>query len=160
MNQKKNVTVYVVSIIAALGLGFFLGHSFALKGLARGRIDVSGTSTGRDLQEEFEQYKEAILSMHNIVTGIECYRAEHGEPTRDLNELIPEYLNPMSFIDPWGEAYIYEVAADGTAYLGCGGNDGRFGGFDQTGSFTFPAKGADLIFIDGMLVLGPEVQGE
>lgn len=109
--------------------------------------------------ENRDNYKKAILEMHNIVTGIEGYRADHGFPPKTLSLLVPEYLSSFSSNDPWGKAYIYGTNGKNAGLASCG-SDGEFLGFNQKGTYEAPDSGEDIIFVDGAMSYRPLAQGE
>lgn len=103
---------------------------------------------------EKNKFKQAVLDVQNIATGIEAYRAETGLPPDQLDVLVPVHLAALPSLDPWGNSYIYQKSGE-HAGIASGGSDGVFKGFDQPHPNRSREQGGDILMIDGMFIEEP-----
>ena len=112
------------------------------------RINGDGKQGGNELNA----YLKSIASIREVAKNLEIYHLDNMKLPADLSKLVPEFVDEIP-MDAWGHALHYRVSDDGSTYfIGSGGSDGRFEGFDQQGTYSQP-NGRDIIFSDGGFTL-------
>jgi hypothetical protein len=110
-----------------------------------------------------EKVNKALMDMKSIGTAIESYVTdEYKSPEfntiQELKGVLePFHIRKLPTIDPWGNPYLYKHGTGDKKYeyfVGCGGSDGIFEGFEQTGTYT-EFTGKDIIYGNGYVVYGP-----
>lgn len=103
--------------------------------------------------------KSFAMAIESYIT--DYYEAPQVETLAELKEkLEPFYIKTLPMKDGWGNEFIYKHGTDDakdTYFIGSGGSDGKFEGFEQTGTYT-DRKGKDIIFTNGEFVYSPELK--
>ncbi len=106
--------------------------------------------------------------MKSIGMAIESYITDNyfAPQVADLREmqqlLIPFHTKVLAQKDAWGNNFHYKHGDTGTDkqdfyWIGSGGSDGKFEGFDQTGTYEYE-KGKDIIFHNGNFTYSPNIK--
>jgi len=104
------------------------------------------------------QYKSTMGDMMNISVAINSYILDHGKAPQaeSISELqvllVPYYIRTLPMQDVWGNLYHYRIDPRANEqkwtvhyyWLGSGGSDGIFLGFNQIGDYQ-DLNGQDLI---------------
>jgi hypothetical protein len=118
--------------------------------------------TTNELEKE---YRASMALIRRIGSSIESYRTDHGGPPRGdsiyqlmkSGGLVPAYLKIPILQDAWGYDLNYQTRMAGgqrSYWIGSGGNDGSFAGFDQEWDQKATA-GADIIYANGEFIMYP-----
>jgi hypothetical protein len=113
-------------------------------------------------KSDVEYRKKYVVAMNEVKTigfAIESYVTDWSKPPvhasiREMaadTKFVPFYIKQMPVTDPWGNEYHYKYSAEGeygTYWVGCGGSDGIFNGFDQIGHPELQPN-IDIIFSNG-----------
>jgi hypothetical protein len=114
--------------------------------------------------------KATMGDMKSIAMAIESYITDNYEapPGNSLAELQsklqPFYIKVLPIKDAWGNDYHYKHGTGDQKdayFIGSGGRDGVFNGWDQTGSYIVTQMNHfdnDIIFANGQFVYGPKVK--
>ncbi len=110
--------------------------------------------------------KATMGDMKSIGTCIESYitdnylapQVENLEQLKD--HVVPFHIKVLPLKDAWGNNFFYKRGDVGTDkqdyyWIGSGGSDGKFDGFDQSGNYDY-SKGKDIIFHNGTFTYGPK----
>ncbi|MCP5109120.1 MAG: hypothetical protein GY950_37410, partial [bacterium] len=84
-------------------------------------------------------------------------RIKDVEQLKTYQDFIPNYFKDEQSLpqeDGWGN-YLYYKAEGNDYWLGSGGSDGKFSGFDQEGLYT-ELEGSDVVYSNGQFVFGPQ----
>lgn len=88
---------------------------------------------------------------------------EYAPEVDSLEELhyyknfVPLYIKSLVTQDAWGNPLHYKAEGD-RFWLGSGGSDGKFEGFDQEGTYT-DWQGKDIVLSGSTLTYGPKMAG-
>lgn len=112
--------------------------------------------------------KATMGDMKSIMMAIEGYIADMdeippGETLAEMQEkLSPFYIKTLPLKDAWGFDFHFKRGAKKDAYfIGSGGKDGMFNGWNQTGYYivsTMKGFDNDIILTNGNFVYGPKVK--
>lgn len=112
--------------------------------------------------------KATMGDMKSISVAIESYVTDNyeippGESLAEMQEkLSPFYIKTLPLKDAWGFDFHIKRGANKDAYfIGSGGKDGVFNGWNQTGFYYVTQTSGfnnDIILADGMFVYGPKVK--
>jgi type II secretory pathway pseudopilin PulG len=114
--------------------------------------------------------KATMGDMKTIGTAIESYITDTYEapPGNSLEEikakLEPFYIQKLPLKDAWGNDFHYKHGTGNKKdeyFIGSGGKDGVFDGWDQTGFYivaTMNGFNNDFIYANGQFVFGPKVK--
>ena len=100
--------------------------------------------------------RASFQPMYSFVRDYE-YAPEVGslEELRYYKNFVPLYMASLTTRDAWGNPLHYK--AEGSRFwIGSGGSDGQFAGFDQEGAYT-DWQGKDIILSGDTLVYGPRM---
>lgn len=108
------------------------------------------------------KYKLAMGDLREIGKLVESFIIDKYEAPNSINEIFTltewgkQYKDKLHSKDPWGNNYLYKKDKfDKEKYwIGCAGNDGKFEGFNQKGTYEISEnkKGQDIIFSNGVFV--------
>jgi type II secretory pathway pseudopilin PulG len=172
----KDITVYAVTRYTGEGTVTTLNHTMGVEHLmlmpalvttgivAAVAIPKIITATQKGKQ------KATMGDMKSIMTAIESYITDnyYAPKAKNMEELqkllVPFYIRRMPLTDAWGFPFHYSHGSDDnkdTYFLGSGGKDGVFNGFDQTGFYWVNSThdfNNDIIVSNGTFVYGPKVK--
>ena len=126
--------------------------------LALGLVFV-GCGEGKK-ENQRDNYLKAMMDLKNIGLSVEAYIADNYECPNVTTigelkaKLFPAYVKSMPQKDPWGNPYVYKYVDKEKYFLGSGGSDGQFGGFEQKGTYN-TYEGQDIIYSQGEFLLFP-----
>jgi hypothetical protein len=108
------------------------------------------------------KYKLAMGDLREIGKLVESFIIDKYEAPNSINEIFTltewgkQYKDKLPNKDPWGNNYLYKKDKfDKEKYwIGCAGNDDKFEGFNQKGTYEISEnkKGQDIIFSNGVFV--------
>ncbi len=111
-----------------------------------------------------KMYRAAMSDMKTIGIALDSYAEDWGEfpDVNSMTELkkingdifVPHYIKYLP-LDPWGNEYLIKSKND-NYWLGCGGSDGVFSGFDQEGLYEL-APGKDIVFHNSLFVYAAKI---
>ncbi len=143
---------------------------------------VQGQFTGNanpKVEKFFEKMRRASITsrlkitmrnMYILGLAIESFKAGYSyvpdvvevDQLRTYGDFVSKYLSryikpgqPLPLDDGWGN-YFYYKSADRDYWIGSGGSDGKFSGFDQKGIYTDLGKN-DVIYSNGKFVYLPQL---
>lgn len=143
---------------------------------------VEGQITGNanpKVEKFFEKLRRASItsrlkmtmrSMYILGLAIESFKAENSyapdvvevDQLRTYGDFVSKFLSryikpgqPLPLDDGWGN-YFYYKSTDRDYWIGSGGSDGKFSGFDQKGVYTDLEKN-DVIYSNGKFVYLPQL---
>lgn len=109
--------------------------------------------------------KITMTNMYILGRAIESFRAQNGyspqvtdiSQLKTYEEFIPKYIKdekslPME--DGWGNYLYYKAGLNKDYWIGSGGSDGKFNGFDQKGLYS-EIVANDVVFFNGRFIYGP-----
>jgi hypothetical protein len=108
--------------------------------------------------------KTTMGDMKNVGSAIESYMVDNYfapqvstfAELKDL--LVPFHIMILPMTDAWGNEFHYKADELGpnqdNYFIGSGGSDGKFEGFDQAGTYS-DSNGKDIIFSNGTFVYFP-----
>jgi len=147
-----------------------VGTAAILPALAVGGIVAAIAIPNLIAAKKKSEQKITLGDMKTIGTAIESYMIDNGhapqvESMEELKKLLePFYIKTLPLDDGWGFEFHY-IHGTGeqqdTYFLGSGGKDGLFEGFDQAGFYVAAGPGdfaKDIIFSNGMFVYGPRIK--
>lgn len=150
--KKKNL---LFGIIFILIIGFFFVNCGSQE----------GENTTTDEKDIKSFYTTTMADMKNIGTAIESYMVDNSEaPQVETFSALPGKLQPDHIVtlplkDSWGNDYLYQFDPNNKEiyWIASAGSDGKFDGFDQTG--TYPSDrltGQDIIYSNGTFQYFPK----
>jgi len=143
---------------------------------------VQGQFTGNTnpkVEKFFEKLRRASITsrlkitmrnMYILGLAIESFKAQYSyvpdvvevDQLRTYGDFVSKFLSryikpgqPLPLDDGWGN-YLYYKSADRDYWIGSGGSDGYFSGFDQKGVYTDLEKN-DVIYTNGKFVYLPQL---
>ncbi|MCK4836888.1 MAG: type II secretion system protein GspG, partial [Candidatus Aminicenantes bacterium] len=114
--------------------------------------------------------KATMSDLKMISMAIETYMIDKGYPPQGNTlgeiraQLEPFYIKKLPLKDAWGNDFLYRyISQDGkhVYYIGSGGRDGVFEGFEQSGFYMVTGVNdfnKDIIIKNGEFTLGPQVK--
>jgi hypothetical protein len=144
-------------------------------------LSVVSVAQPADQAGEKIKYKETMGDMKSIGVALESYILDFGfapkvDTFAELEKiLVPYYIKTLPLVDAWGQPFIYVHGQHPIArlndpkikskignafqdffFIGSGGSDGRFKGFEQEGFYT-DLNGQDIILVNQALIfkMGP-----
>lgn len=162
---QKNSDGMVITVNHKLGFEFIaLLPASALVGVI-GAVAIPNLLSARQKGEQ----KETVSNMKMISTAIEMYITDKGTPPQGntLGEikakLEPFYIKSLPTKDGWGNDFVYQfISKSGNHiyFVGSGGRDGIFDGFEQSGFYEITKANdfnRDIIIKNGEIVYGPQM---
>lgn len=143
---------------------------------------VEGRITGNanpKVEKFFEKLRRASITSRMKITmrnmyilglAIESFKAEYSyvpdvvevDQLRTYGDFVSKFLSryikpgqPLPLDDGWGN-YFYYKSADRDYWIGSGGSDGKFSGFDQRGVYT-NLENSDVIYSNAKFVYLPKL---
>jgi len=109
------------------------------------------------------KYRTSLGDIKTIMMAVEDYMTDNYTAPKvtafsDLkNALVPFYIKTMPVKDAWGKDFLYKVTGEkeDIYFIGSGGSDGIFEGFNQKGKYG-ELRGQDIIASCGVFVYAPE----
>jgi type II secretory pathway pseudopilin PulG len=114
--------------------------------------------------------KATMGDLKSIGMAIESYIADkkeapQGQSLEEIkNKLQPFYIKKLPLKDGWGYDFLYKAGTgdkNTSYYLGSGGKDGIFSGWDQNGFYLVAGSSdfnQDIIFTNGAFTFGPKMK--
>lgn len=107
--------------------------------------------------------KSMAMAIESYMTDL--YEAPPGNSLAEIqSKLQPFYIRVLPLKDAWGNDFHYKHGTGkqkDTYFIGSGGRDGVFNGWDQTGFYLVTHMNHfdnDIIFANGQFVYGPKVK--
>lgn len=143
---------------------------------------VQGEITGNKnpkVEKFFEKLRKAgitsrlkitMRNMYILGLAIESFKADYFyvpdivdvDQLKTYGDFVSKYLSryikagqPLPLDDGWGN-YFYYKSADRDYWIGSGGSDGYFSGFDQKGMYT-DLERSDVIYSNGKFIYFPQL---
>jgi hypothetical protein len=126
-----------------------------------GQVSSTITSPAKTTPSERLKYETTMNHMRQIGMALDAYSIDNTiypnvNSIRHLPPfLIPTYTHRLPLSDPWGNDYQYKSLGSQGYFLGSGGSDGKFEGFNQVGIYK-NLSGQDIIYKDGLFILSPK----
>ena len=102
-------------------------------------IGLIATAAGLEVNRQMIKARQerARVDLSTIVNAVDLYRLQRGRLPRDLQDLLDAQHGTLRAepVDPWGRAYVLEVAA-GKIDVTCFGADGLAGGEGEDEDLT------------------------
>jgi len=112
--------------------------------------------------------KTTMKAMYTIGLALKNYiedysKAPQVDSIKKLSILLqPFYIKTLPLADAWENEFLYKVAPGNPAkyWIGSRGSDGKFQGFDQTGTWEFKTgeKGQDIVLSNGNFTYKPDLK--
>lgn len=145
----KELSMYAVSQNSSRGLVVTVNHNFNLEYVAllpatalAGAISAVAVPSMLTASQKAKQ-NATMADMKTIATAIDMYIvdkmvAPQGNSIAEIRvQLEPAYIRQLPLKDAWGNDFAYGIGKNKTDYyLGSGGRDGIFNGFDQNGMYS------------------------
>jgi len=109
-----------------------------------------------------------MKAMYTIGLALKNYiedysKAPQVDSIKKLSILLqPFYIKTLPLADAWENEFLYKVDPGNPAkyWIGSRGSDGKFQGFDQTGTWEFKTgeKGQDIVLSNGNFTYKPDLK--
>lgn len=174
--QKRLLTVYEkLKLADSLKMEEGVGDTY--KRLVQG--EITGNPNPK-VEKFFEKLRKAgitsrlKITMRNIYTlglAIESFKADYSyvpdvveiDQLKTYGDFVDKYLSryikpgqPLPLDDGWGN-YFYYKASGNDYWIGSGGSDGYFSGFEQKGAYTNLER-SDVIYSNGKFIYLPQLE--
>jgi len=169
----KEMAVYGVRQHRPEGTVVIFNHTMNIEGLilmpATAAVGIVAAIAIPNMLTAMQKGKQktTMIYMKTIGIAIESYmtdnyKAPEGQSLQDiLPQLQPFYINNLPLKDGWGNDFHYYSSGKDNYFIGSGGKDGVFNGWEQKGDYIVREINGfnnDIIYSNGMFTYGPKVR--
>ena len=136
-------------------------------------MDKDEVTSGRSTEGTFVELQKGkqratMIAIKSMALAIRSYIIDHNKApeAKTVAELQPllsrYYIKILPLKDAWENEILYKVdpGEPGKYWIGSPGNDGKFEGFDQEGTWKLEAseKGQDIVLANGDFTYKPDLE--